>query len=387
MANSTNERPQKPHKDFPLFPHRNGQWAKKIRGDFRYFGVWADPAAALAKYLAEKDYLIAGQEPPPRHQADSVVTVVEMTTRFLEAKDDQVAAGDLSPRSYNDYVATCRRLEDVLGQAKPVDVLTPNDFRILRAELARKRNPNSLANELRRIRVVFNWGVAADVIDAPKYGPDFNPPSKRAIRQHRQQSAPRLFTPQRARALAKYAEINLRAMVMLGLNCGWGNHDVATAPMRAFDLSAGFVDFPRPKTAIARRAPLWPETIDALKAVRNRRPCPEDRTANEQFFLTKHGAPYVRQRPGGAWVDSVGLVFGKLLRKLLIKQPGVNFYALRHTFRTIADEVNDPPAVDLIMGHETPGVGTAYREWTRDSREFARLAAVTEHVRAWYKGT
>lgn len=35
-------RPQKPRADFPLYPHRTGYWAKKVRGETRYFGKVAD---------------------------------------------------------------------------------------------------------------------------------------------------------------------------------------------------------------------------------------------------------------------------------------------------------------------------------------------------------
>src|SRR5262245_57089355 len=49
--------------DFPLHAHATGRWAKKVRGRRHYFGPWADPDGALAKYLAEKADRHAGRTP------------------------------------------------------------------------------------------------------------------------------------------------------------------------------------------------------------------------------------------------------------------------------------------------------------------------------------
>jgi integrase len=68
----------------------------------------------------------------------------------------------------------------------------------------------------------------------------------------------------------------------------------------------------------------------------------------------------------------------KLLNKLGIDGHR-NYYTLRHTFRTVADEARDQPAADLIMGHEIPHMSAIYRETISDER----LRAVAEHVRRW----
>jgi len=52
---SRGRRPAKPYPDYPLYAHSNGQWAKKIAGRVHYFGPWSDPQAALQRWLATED--------------------------------------------------------------------------------------------------------------------------------------------------------------------------------------------------------------------------------------------------------------------------------------------------------------------------------------------
>ena len=59
---------------------------------------------------------------------------------------------------------------------------------------------------------------------------------------------------------------SLRAMIFLGVNCGFGNADCGTLPRQSLDLVGGWVNYHRPKTGITRRCPLWPETVAALGA-------------------------------------------------------------------------------------------------------------------------
>ena len=59
---------KKRHPDYPLTVKSNGagggSWAKRILGRTYYFGPVDDPDAALVRWLREKDYLLAGEEPP-----------------------------------------------------------------------------------------------------------------------------------------------------------------------------------------------------------------------------------------------------------------------------------------------------------------------------------
>jgi len=98
-----------------------------------------------------------------------------------------------------------------------------------------------------------------------------------------------LFEAGEVRRILEAADPVMQAMVLLGVNCGFGNTDVASHPRSAIDLERGWVEFPRPKTEINRRVPLWPETVDILRAAIEIRPAAKDPEDDDLCFLTTRG--------------------------------------------------------------------------------------------------
>ncbi len=378
------DKPSKPHPDFPLTAHPNGQWSKKIRGKVHYFGVWADPDAALAEFLRVKDALLAG------HAIDrgEGSTVADLCNDFLGYKEAMLKSGEITPRTFSDYVRASRRLTEYVGRELSLSCLTPQVLADFRDSLAGQMGPVSLGNEITRIRVVLKYAYDGGLVDSPiRYGLLFRPPAKRILRRDRQAKPLRLFKAKEVRQLLDEVSGQMRAMVLLGVNCAFGNTDCATVPQAAFDLDGGWVSFPRPKTQVERRAPLWAETIAALQSVK-RRPVREKEDRG-LMFLTSGGRRWVRTKPSPTHpdqftvIDSVSRQFGKACRMLDLP-PGRNFYALRHTFETIGGELGQQIAVDFLMGH-APASGDMsahYREHISDER----LLAVTDHLRKWLFG-
>ena len=75
------------HPNYPLTPHPSGQWAKKVRGKLYYFGRLSEPDEALKLWLEEKDYLLAGLEPPTYTDG---ITVEELCDRYLENAKNRI---------------------------------------------------------------------------------------------------------------------------------------------------------------------------------------------------------------------------------------------------------------------------------------------------------
>jgi integrase len=367
-------RPAKPYPDFPLFPHAAGVWAKKIRGKLHYFGPWADPDAALKKYLEEKDDLHAGRKPRP---APDALVVKDVANAFLNHKQAALDAGELSPRTWAEYKQAADLVVSHLGKQRVVADLDPADFAALRNKLAKRWGPHRLAKAVQCIRCLFKHAYDAGLIDRPvRFGPGFHRPSKKVIRLHRAARGPKLFDAEEIRRVLDAAGVQLKAMVLLGINCGFGNADVGMLPLTALDLAGGWVNYPRPKTGINRRCPLWPETVAALRDALAHRPDPKKEEHAGLVFLTPRGGCWHT----GTTDNPLSHAVWKLLKALGINgRNGLNFYALRHTHRTIADEAKDQPAADFIMGHEVPHMSSVYRETISD----ARLRAVVDHVRGW----
>jgi integrase len=368
-------KPAKPYPEFPLTAHPAGYWCKKIRGKIHYFGPWDDPDAALVKYLEQKDALHAGRKPRPDTEA---LTVKELANAFLRHKQTLVQAGELSSLTWADYKRVAEALVSHMGKTRIVADLDPQDFAALRTKMSKKWGPHRLKKSVQYVRSMFKHAYESGLVDRPmRFGPGFKRPSMKTLRLHRAEQGAKLFAADEIRRLLGGATPQVKAMILLGVNCGFGNADCGHLPLTAVDLDAAIIDFPRPKTGINRRCPLWPETIAALREALAHRPEPKKAEDASLFFVTKYGLPWAK--------DTSDNPITKEMRKLLDRL-GINghrnFYTLRHVFRTVADEAKDQPAADFIMGHESTHMSTVYRERISDER----LKAVSDHVHKWLFG-
>lgn len=366
---------KKPYKDFPLYPHASGQWCKKVRGKVYYFGTLNKPNDALQKWLNQKDYLLSGRTPP---RVNGSLSVADLCKRFLLYKKRMVESGEIKPRTYKDYERTCRHLEDFFGDVASVELLQPEQFGQLRHNLSQRLSPVPLKNAIIRVRSVFKYAHGDGLIDTPvRYGQQFDLPSKSVIRRDRATKPKRMFTKTELLEILDESPLQIRAMVLLGINCGFGNMDVGSLPVDAIDWENGFHNFARPKTGIARRCPLWPITQDclALAISHSRRYClPE---IEHLCFATKYRQPWAKDT-----YSAISHEFRKVLDKVGVHRRYVTFYSLRHMFETIGGDTGDQVAVNHIMGHVDSSMAAEYRESIADER----LVRVTDAVRRWVFG-
>jgi integrase len=280
-----------------------------------------------------------------------------------------------------DYKQACEFIISNFGRRRLVADLGPADFAALRDVLAKRYGPVRLGNVIQRVRSVFKFAIDDALIDRPvNFGRGFARPAKKVLRVHRAGQGAKLFTAEEIRRMLAAAGQLLKAMLLLGINCGFGVADSGRLPLAALDLDGGWVNFPRPKTGIERRCPLWPETVQAIREAVALRPTPKDPADAALAFLGRQGRPWHREYKSSPMCHNVG----KLLRQLGINgRKGLGIYTLRHCFETVAGESKDQIAVDHVMGHADETMAAVYREKISDDR----LRAVAGHVRAWLFAT
>lgn len=79
------------------------------------------------------------------------------------------------------------------------------------------------------------------------FGQSFDKPSAKMLRRARNAAGPRMFEAGEIRLiLDAVSDPLLRAMILLGVNCGFGNTDCANLPQSAIDFESSWIEFPRP---------------------------------------------------------------------------------------------------------------------------------------------
>ena len=366
---TTREKPRKPYPAFPLYAHASGRWAKKIRGKTHFFGPWVDYQAALAKYLSLREDLEAGRQPQASPAPTDAFTVQRMVAAYLAAKNLSLECGDMTLRTWQEYKSYGVRMIKVFGANTPVERLGPVDFQRLRAKLKKThKSLFTLQGDVPKIKVYFSWAERQGYIDRqPRYGDGMARPSRAALERERSKQPSHVFTSAQLRAILDAAGPKMKAMILLGINCGFGNTDCANLTTNQLDLDRGWSTACRTKTGIPRRCPLWAETVEALRSVIQGR-----KVTDKHVFITIFGKPYSPR--------DLSRELGKVLKKA--EAGSGDFYDLRRTCASIGVQVGDDDAVRTIMGHRRHSsdmLGVYNRLTVSDER----LRAITDFVHDW----
>ena len=118
-------KPSKPYADFPLTPHPSDVGARRFAGKLHYFGSIDNPDAALAKFLEQKDALLAGRKPRPD---SSAVTVKELCNTFLTHKKGLLDASELTAHTWTKYKTACDEVVITFGKSRMAKDVGPDDF-------------------------------------------------------------------------------------------------------------------------------------------------------------------------------------------------------------------------------------------------------------------
>jgi integrase len=389
-ARPAGPKPKKPRRDFPLFAHASGTWAKTVNGKHVHFGPWHDPLGAEARWREYDDARKAGRNPRP--VSDGSVTLKELGNRFSTFHHNRALAGEIRLSSFRDIKRAVKNFLALVGEWVQVGKLTPDQFGAFRTWLAKTNKSYAINRNITLVKSMFKWAYDNDLIDRPiKFGPGF---AKAKASSQRRGKKVRMFTADEIRMMLENAKQPLKAMLLLGINCGFGNTDVGTLTRSAIDLDAGVIDTHRAKTGVARRCVLWPETVAALKEVYASRPKPKNPDDADLVFVTFWGAPFVREvkkEKNGVIIkvtaiDSLALLFRSLMATIELwkinaktgrpASDGRSFYTLRRTHRTWSDECADPHAAALIMGHDFNSVAGLYVQRIEDHR----LHSIANHL-------
>lgn len=357
---------------FPLYLHKaSGHWCKTIKGRRHYFGK--DKSAALEKWHKQKDDLLAGRK--PNVNDSKIVTVGYCCNYLLTKKQKLVDSGDLSIRQYNDLKAMAEFTIDHFGRNRSVASLSPDDFGELRAKMVQRWAPSGLVARIGNIRQIFRFAYNNGIVEKEvRFGDQFSIPSKRIRRKARNDRGERMFEPETIRLFLDEASPALHAFILLGVNAGTGNADIARMEHHHIDLERGWLIYPRGKTQVKRRAKLWPETCRAVRVAIESQP--KSKKHQNLVFVTQRRNPW--SKPDGS-ACSLSQAFIELTKSLDIYERGKGFYTLRHVCETIGGECKDQVAVDYVLGHDNGSMAHEYRERISDER----LEAVADTIYAW----
>ena len=351
MSKSNKKSRKKRNDKFPLTLHKTGQFCKKIKGKIYYFGT--DKKLAMQRYLEDAVILHSGKA-AVRQTDKNNISIKYLCNLYLGHQQSRASIGQIKLRHIYDQTLLLRNFVKFINPNRMIHDVTTMDFQNYVRKLIRaKKSANTINNRIAAVKAMYNWALDNEIIS--------DSPNLKAIKKITKINKKKFtFTNGQIQKLLENTDVQMKAMVLLGLNCGFGCTDCAELKWDNVDFNNSRIIYPRGKTGILRNLNLWPETTKVLKKIPKK---------GELVFYTINGKACVRiiesvdiyGNEKFSNVDSISREFSKLLKKAGIKtEKGVGFYTLRRTAATLAARSGDPFAVQKLLGHADLKMASVY---------------------------
>ncbi len=328
----------------PLSFHKpTGQYYVTRGGRRIYLGT--DREAATEKYhrLALD---VAVPEPPP---AEAPIFAKDLANRFLAAQEANWRNPRVTLKCYRDWLG--RFLTD--HPKLMAGDLTVERFAAWKLSLRRRGYAaESINHYLSAVRAMYTFADDSSILNsAPRLKRIKNE------RPHQCGSAERpLYTAAEIRRLLDNADVQLKAMILLALNCGFGPKDLHD--LKWSDIRGERVTLPRSKTGVSQTFLLWAETQRALDEVRQARLFLVERLKKRGRHRSDDGYVFVTYFWRAWKKDSIAEQFRKLCKVSGV--PCYGIYRLRHCASTAMSLVANPHVHRKFMRHSQLQQQVAY---------------------------
>lgn len=290
---------------------------------------------------------------------DKEQTIDHLIREYLAARQLRVESSQLSHASFSSdkyrldgFKTFCSaRKKSLLPEVLASEFLGEYKNSMLRLLKRHKTSAINIKHRLRTVKAMLLWAYDEDLIDRlPKK-------LKRYADVTLPKPKPEFFSVAQVKALYEAATPQIQLWIILGLNCGFTQVDIASLTHDMIDLQKGTIRRDRQKTGVDSEHKLWPVTLRLLQEQMT------DASRSRQALLTHAGHPLIREeiRPDGnpSKTDYVAHAFGALRKKVKIDLP---FKCFRKTgANMLAKKYQDMPwLVTLYLSHCDPTMRKHY---------------------------
>ncbi len=288
-------------------------------------------------------------------EPDSDKTVAGRISRLLEQKLAQVEAKKLSAARYTALSLHLDAFQNFAGGSTLVSSLQGGTLTGFMSDLLSQVSCNKISHNYAKDRLdaaklFVRWCWRTGAIESVPRDLD-----SQELRIGREAGEIRPYSAAEVKKLLDNASARTKLYILLALNTGATQVDIADLKRAEVDWSAGLITRKRSKTEKHKNVPkvtwmLWPETLRLLKAERS--------SNGELVLLNEGGSPLRTEELKDGQIkknDNIRSAFARLCRKLKIADG--EFKRFRKTSASMLRENKDHShIVDLFLGHAPQSV-------------------------------